>query len=454
MRLKKNSIGKISVFAVLFLIFNSMIITSTIKTSKKQESFYEGDSFLLTSDGDNNEDLIDQIINLKIQLFKQDGFFSQEYESSIHATYYAIQTLSYLEQEASLDESTLSSYIMNHYDNSTHIFSDKYSDRYLDTDFSSMYYPLTSLLEINCYATLSLNILGMISLIDVQDTIDFIWSCYNPVEHGFIGQPYEESLEEEFKIPTAENTYHAIIALDLLLNDWSGYSDEKDDIISFVNSLQGANGCFKNDEESRITTVCTSDRNMIASYYCIKILDILESIDTMDRPGFRTYLGDSYQPDDHFFKMGEFYPEEEMTLVATAMGLELAGLAAFTNYDKNETIDSVISNRNGLGNWDDGTIKNNHDLWFTFVITRSLYNSGGLENMTMLELDEVSRSMEYYKTESGGYSLISKDYTSIETLNAVVNSLKMEDMYDDLSLQEQEEIFDQVFDSCIVNFLT
>ncbi|MBN1801451.1 MAG: hypothetical protein JW891_08095 [Candidatus Lokiarchaeota archaeon] len=438
--------GLVLVITGIIASFWNMSPINAYKSDPNQDLHYIKHSL-------STQQIMEQVLDAKIEEFRQDGYFSEYYHPSIHATYYAVQSLMYLGKEIAIDKDNVVNFIMAHYNATTHLFSDIYSDRYLDTDFLSIYYPLTSLLEVNCYATIILYLLGNLSLIDTQDTINFIWSCYNPLEHGFMGRPYDPSLASEFLIPTAENTFHAVMTLDLLLSDWLTYGDEVDDIILFINSLHGSNGCFKNDKFSSIYTTCPSDKSTISSYYCVKVLEIFGSVASMGLSDFWEYMDSTYQTSEHFFAMREFIGlEEEMNLVASAMAVELSDLTWFSSYDRTATIQYVISHRNERGNWDDGTTRNNHDIWFTYAILRSLYNTGSLSMIPTLELDEIANSFNLYKNPIGGYSIVSKDYTSIKSLNSIVKSLKMENKYNNLALLEKEAIFNQITNACMLNY--
>ena len=99
-------------------------------------------------------------------------------------------SLSEIGRISNINQIKIINYIMSRYNHSSYIFNDDYSRRYLDINISKTYYLYTSLLEVNCYAT-SLHILNRLDLIDVQESIDFICSCYQPITSGFIGQSYE-----------------------------------------------------------------------------------------------------------------------------------------------------------------------------------------------------------------------------------------------------------------------
>ncbi|MHA1457913.1 MAG: hypothetical protein ACTSR5_18400, partial [Promethearchaeota archaeon] len=88
---------------------------------------------------------------------------------------------------------------MSQFNEDSQLFIDLYTLRYLDMDYSLRYYPLNSLLEAQCYALLSLDILNAMDLIDQQAFIDFIWSCFKPEgdDNGFIGVPWDAELDNK-----------------------------------------------------------------------------------------------------------------------------------------------------------------------------------------------------------------------------------------------------------------
>ena len=105
-----------------------------------------------------NLDNINSIFSAKLNNYNNSGYFPQIYESSFQATYYALHALNATEKLGEINQTKIVNYIMTHYNSSSHIFMDKYAYRYLDTDISKAYYPLSSVLEVNCYAILSLDL--------------------------------------------------------------------------------------------------------------------------------------------------------------------------------------------------------------------------------------------------------------------------------------------------------
>jgi len=168
-----------------------------------------------------NYELIEDVFTELLDQYSTQGYFSQIYEASLQATYYALYILDAIGKVDQINKTAFSDYIMSHYDCNTGIFGDQYSYRYLNPHFQHFYYALTSLLEVNCYALLSLYILNNLDLIDSQTSINFIWSCYNPNSSGFIGQPYESNLQNPFNISTMDNSFFAIKTLNMMMRSWS-----------------------------------------------------------------------------------------------------------------------------------------------------------------------------------------------------------------------------------------
>mgnify|MGYP006283746257 CR=1 FL=1 len=174
-----------------------------------------------------NAEIIDEIFTKYIDHHGEYGYYPSYYTPSMQGTYYALSILSALDRMDSINQSHLSKYIMDHYNASSGIFMDDYARRYLDTDFSMRYYALSSLLEVNAYAILSLHLLGKVYLIDFHKTFNFIWDCFNSTLGGFAGRQLNPNLSPYFNQPTLDNTYYAVKTLDLLLDSWEGYTTEK-----------------------------------------------------------------------------------------------------------------------------------------------------------------------------------------------------------------------------------
>jgi len=422
------------VFLACFLIIgnnNALDITPDIVTDVNFDT--------LKSSTATNLEIIESIFDSKNDNYSTYGYYPQIYSDSLQATYYALSVLDSIGKLSEIDQGEVITYIMSFYKSSSHQFVDSSAKRYLSSIIPNLYMPLTTLLEVNCYAVLSLDILNALSLIDTAETIDFIWECYNPNLHGFIGQPYEASLEEGFKIPTVDNTYYAVITLDLLISDWNGYSQERSDIVSYIDGLQsiGSHTGFYNDNEPLFDSLSEIEPNQFASFYALKTLETFGSsyIDVIDKTKFHQDLNDLYHPEDFYFDISSVAWYANYTnIVATAINLELSDITGFTGINRDEVISFIINNRNALGGWDASTTIMYHELIDTFQIVRSLANTGALSELTLSEKNEIAFYIGLF-SQFKGYSLLSEDYTSVELIHAITTSYDHFDRIADLDIQ-------------------
>ncbi|TFF97008.1 MAG: hypothetical protein EU547_05580, partial [Promethearchaeota archaeon] len=103
-----------------------------------------------------NSEIIDEMFTKYIDEYDTNGYYSSYYEPSLQATYYTLSILESTDGLGTIDQDVIAEFIMDHYNETSGLFSDEYSKRYLDTTFEMMYYPLSTLLEVNAYAILSL----------------------------------------------------------------------------------------------------------------------------------------------------------------------------------------------------------------------------------------------------------------------------------------------------------
>ncbi|MHA1301380.1 MAG: prenyltransferase/squalene oxidase repeat-containing protein, partial [Candidatus Helarchaeota archaeon] len=358
------------------------------------------------------------------------GYYPTIHPPSLHATYYALYILQSIGKLDEINTQEIMEYIMVHYNVSSGLFSDSYSDRYLDTDLAKDDPPpLTSYLEINCHATLSLGIFNELDQINVQNIIDFIWSCYHPLKHGFLGQPYDDTLTGELALPTADNTYFAIKTLLLLGEDWSTHAQEKNELISWLASLQetvaGIHlGGFYNDLDSSFNSLVIKETNLLASYYCVKSLELLNSLDQINMVNFNSYLDYLYNAQEDYFVIAphsQYFNMDYCNLVATALGLDLGSLANNPNINSTEITNYLLSHRNSMGIWDKSTEIPYHEIIYTYQIIRSINETGFMNSLTEDVKDEIAQGLESFKFH-GGYSLMSPDYTTLEKLNSLINA--------------------------------
>jgi len=436
MKWKKNRVLVSIVFIVVLAYFSTISVKSfSIPGEQQKENF----DLLAISDTSNLE-ILEAIFDAKNVDYATYGYYPQIYSGSLQATYYALYILDAIGKLGDIDQQAVVDYIMSFYNSSSRIFSDENSDRYLASKISGRYNPLSTLLQVNCYATLSLDILNNVNLIDIAGMVSFIWDCSRPIIHGFIGQPYDVSLEEGFKIPTADNTYYAVITLDTLGVDWNSRSQDRADICSYLESLQslGSSTGFYNDKEGIFDSLMEPEPNQFASYYCVKTLEIFGSsyVDIIDTIKFHEHLAALYHSEGAYFDLSNFvWTVNYSNIVATAINLELADVTGFENYARSDVLDFLLNNRNYRGGWEASTTVKYHELIDTFQIVRSLSNTGDISHLSLSHQDELSSYIALFVQESG-YSLLSEDYTSVDLLYSLISSYDSFGRIGELNIQE------------------
>ncbi len=440
---EKRKVALIAIFLIAltfcFLANNSskrILPSDSENINAEHENYFE----LLNTANPTNFDFIESIFDSKSANFSSKGYYAQIYSDSLQATYYALFILDSIGKLDEINQTEVRNYLMSFYNSSSHQFIDSSAKRYLSSSIPGLYMPLTTLLEVNCYAVLSLEILNALSLIDIAETIDFIWECYHPTLHGFIGQPYDDSLDEGFKIPTADNTYYAVITLDLLISDWGSYSQERNDIIDFIDGLQSlfSHTGFFNDKNHLFDSLLEPEPNQFASFYAIKTLETFGSnyINVINIAKFHQDLTDLYHPADFYFDISSVgWVANYTNIVATAINLELSDLTGFTSFDRDRVIDFIIDNRNALGGWEASTTIKYHELIDTFQIVRSLANTGEISELTQNAKNEIASFIRLF-SQHNGYSLLSEDYTSVELIHTVISSYDYFDRIAELDIQE------------------
>ena len=387
---------------------------------------------------DVNYDILLTTLTSKIDEYYGLGHFNQGYQPSLQATYYALYILQAIDKLDAIDKVEITEYIMSNYNTYSRVFIDEYGYRYLDTDFSKNYYPLTTVLEVNCYAILSLEMLNQSSLIDKQAFIDFVWSCYNPITSGFVGQPYSSNLNECFRTSTLDNTYYAIKTLNAL-TDWSLYPAQKSGLVTFINGLQSTDtwpyifGGFLNDYNTNFLSLYGFDTNLLSCYYGIKSLEILNLIETINLDNFRQYLSGLYDTTKKFFKIDYSTTNNDTNLAASAIGLELSKLTQFTECDQNGVVNFLLKNRNSYGTWDCSTEIKNRELIDTFEVIRAFKDTGAVSNLTTNDKIQIYNALQKY-FHYKGFSLISDDYLSVNLIYTIVNSFNLRDKISDLPI--------------------
>ena len=449
MKWKKTRVLVSIVLIVVLAYFSTISITSVATPGERQNENFD---LLATSDTSNLE-ILEAVFDAKNADFATYGYYSQIYSGSLQATYYALYILDAIGKLGGIDQQAAIDYVMSFYDTSSHIFSDENSDRYLASKIPGRYYPLSTLLEVNCYAVLSLDILNSINSIDIADMVTYIWGCYHPYLHGFVGQPYDSSLEEGFKVPTADNTYYAVITLDTLGFDWNSQPQERGDIALYIDGLQslGSSTGFYNDKEGMFDSLMEPEPNQFASYYCVKTLETFGSsyVDIIDKNVFHQHLTTLYHSEGAYFDISDFvWVTNYSNIVATAINLELADITGFTSYVRNEVVAFILNNRNFFGGWEASTSIKYHELIDTFQIVRSLSNTGDISLLSLGDKNELASYITLFAQERG-YSLLSEDYTSVDLIYSLVSSYEYFGKIGDLSIQS---IYDLLLGTVVENY--
>ena len=450
--MKLNSMKKYLLHSSIYLIvfcsifseipINNAFISDSVLIQEQSEVTPNNFNLKPKTSSIDNYETIETIFAQKLTDYSQLGYFPQYYDPSLQATYYALYILEAVGLLNQIDQGLVLDYIMSHYNEETQIFMDKYSYRYLDTIFPHLYNPFTSILQVNCYAILSLDILNRLYMIDIQDSVNFIWSCFNTegTENGFIGQTYDLTLSYGFKTATMDNCFYAITTLDLLMDDWGGYDSELVSLVNFINGLQedissdDNFGGFYNEHDPSLDSLGMfgGEVNLLASYYTIKTLNALNLLETIQTSNFHQYLTRLYDPINHNFQMFD-WAATMYNLVGTALGLELADFTGYTGLDQNEVVSYILSNRNALGNWDSSTEYHNHELIDTFQIVRSLKELGVMYQLNSQIKSEIASSLELYQ-QFEGYSLFSQDCMSLNLIYTIANSFSLFGRISDLDI--------------------
>jgi prenyltransferase beta subunit len=407
------------------------------------------------SSAESSYQIINEFFNNKASHYEDEGFFPQLYEPSLQATYYSLFILDALGKLDTLNDSDIIAYIMSHYNSSSGLFMDKYANRYLNTDFSYIYYPLSTVLEVNCYALLTLSLLGQLDLINVGKSIDFLWSCYNPISSGFIGQPYHSDLDEQFKISTMDNTFFAITTLDFLMGSWNGYSNQKAGLINYINTLQNTNpvgwqyGGFYNDNSSSFNSLDkVFEPSLLSSYYSIKSLEIFGMESSIDFTAFNQFLDLLYDDVTHYFHMSQAVSINFTNIVSTAIGLELSEITNYLSINKIEVRSFLYNNRNALGMWDGSSSIQKHELIDSFQTIRALNDIQAVNILNSDDTSQIVNSLISHYFNLGAFSLIPAEYN---TIDLTYNLIKSFDLFDKVSELELQQLYASISDSYYYN---
>ena len=98
-----------------------------------------------------------------------------------------------------------------------------------------------------------------------------------------------------------------------------------------------------NDQNPNYDSLYLLEPNLLASYYCIKSLEILNKLDEMDIGNFHAYLSELYNnTGDDYFYISYFYPEI-LNLVATTIGIELSEITGFSSINRENSLNFVFT---------------------------------------------------------------------------------------------------------------
>ncbi len=435
MKWKKPQVLVSVVLIVILAYFSTIGIKSVANPSDRVNENLD----LLESSDVSSLEMLQAVFDAKNADYAAYGYYPQIYSSSLQATYYALYVLDAIGKLGDIDQQAVIDYILSFYNSSSYIFSDENTQRYFASKIEGRYYPLSTLLQVNCYAVLSLEILNSVNSINIASMLDFIWSCYHQGLHGFIGQPYDNSLEDGFKIPTADNTYYAVITLDTLGVDWNLRSQERGDITFYIDGLQslGSSTGFYNDNDGLFDSLMEPEPNQFASYYCLKTLEIFGSsyIDIIDTTKFHQHLTTLYHSEGAYFDISDsMWVDNYSNIVSTAINLELADMTGFGSFERSEVKSFLLNNRKYFGGWEASTSVKYHELIDTFQIVRSLSGTGEILELSLGDKDEISSFIALFAQERG-YSLLSEDYTSVDLIHSLVSSYEYFGKIGELNIQ-------------------
>jgi len=299
----RKSIRKYFVMVLGFCIINASIMIGYLKNDYSVNTDINPKHDLqirLSTSGYNQSDL-DELLDGRLSDYNQSGCFQEYYTPSIRDTYFALYVLDAIDKLNRINESLILDYIMSKYDSINNEFQDNYSLRFYDLDNSDAYYQNSPLLTY-CYAVLSLNILGELGVLAQEDITNYIWSCHDSNSGGFFGHPSPNPSPQN--ITTAENTFFAVKILNILNINWNNYLIQRDQIFSFLNSLQiqspynpFTHGGFNNDLEDTVDTVLFYDPNLRSAFFVLITLDSFNMLDVINIENFLQYIGLLYNSD-------------------------------------------------------------------------------------------------------------------------------------------------------------
>jgi hypothetical protein len=244
-----------------------------------------------------------------------------------------------------------------------------------------------------------------------------------------------------------DNTYYAILTLNLLEDDWSGYSIQKSNTIDYIQELQCMNelhelrfGGFRADNVSTFWSLGPGrpyydDETLISSYYCIESLRILNFLPSINIDNFHEFINTTYQEEFNYFKLpGEIIEINKSNIVATAYGLYLANLTDYMNIDENGILGFLKDHRKSNGLWKSSTNPEieHYELLNTFWVIRSIYQAGYIDIFTTNEKNIIASGVNLHQQYDYGYALLSEEYTMLSTLYTIVSAFHYMERDNDL----------------------
>jgi hypothetical protein len=162
MRTKNKKI--LVMIGVISIVFLAGFLSSTNEPTTAPIDPTEVNFQKLNASDSTNLDIINEIFDSKNSDYSTYGYYPQVYSDSLQAIYYALFVLDSIGKLGEIDQGEVITYLMSFYNSSSHQFVDTSAKRYLGSSIPGKYIPLNTLLEVNCYAVLSLDVLNSLHL--------------------------------------------------------------------------------------------------------------------------------------------------------------------------------------------------------------------------------------------------------------------------------------------------
>jgi hypothetical protein len=238
-----------------------------------------------------------------------------------------------------------------------------------------------------------------------------------------------------------DNTYFAIITLDLLMGGWTSHQIQQDELVSYINALQEVNpvgwqyGGFYNDNMGSFNSLAyILEPNLLSSYYCLKSLEVFGMISSINDVGFYQFLNALYDPVNHYFQMSLDNLVNFSNLAATGIGLELSEIMNYPALNQSETLDFLYTHRNEQGLWDSSTATYKYELIDAFQILRSIDNIGKTNILNSDDTQHIVTSLFTLFSNFPGFSLISEEYTTMDLAYTMIKSFDLFNKISELNL--------------------